>query len=86
MMIVGQIERRLVAPFYLDVLHGNLVALAPSASRQDEIVRQMRAVAGEVTFDVAVGLWSRGWREALMASWWAAVWQWPGVAARSGRC
>jgi hypothetical protein len=42
MLIVGQIERRLVAPFYMDVLHGNLVALAPSASRQDEIVRQMR--------------------------------------------
>lgn len=39
----------------------------------------MQAVASEATFDVAVELWSRGWREALMASWWAAVWQWPGL-------
>ena len=76
---MGEIERRLVAPFYMDVLHGNLVALASSASRQDEIVREMRAVASEATFDVAVHLWSRGWREALMASWWAAVWRWPGL-------
>jgi hypothetical protein len=65
----------------MDVLHGNLVALAPSGSRQDEIVCQMRAVA-EATFDVAVGLWSRGWRAALMASWWAAVWRWPRVAGQ----
>ena len=67
-MVVGEIERRLVAPFYMDVLHGNLVALASSASRQDEIVHQMQAVASEATFDVAVHLWQRGWREALMAS------------------
>jgi hypothetical protein len=77
MLVVDQIERRVVAPFYLDVLHGNLVALAPSASLQDQIVRQMRVVAAEVTLDTAVYLWSRGWRQALMASWWAAVWQWP---------
>lgn len=77
MLVVGQIERRFVAPFYMDVHHGNLVALAPSASRQDEIVQEMRVAAPEVTFDAAVYLWSRGWREALMASWWAAVWQWP---------
>lgn len=81
-MIVGEIERRLVAPFYLDVLHGNLVALAPLASRQDQIVYQMQAVAAEATFDVAVYLWSRGWREALMASWWAAVWRWPELAGQ----
>ena len=77
MLAVRQIERRFVAPFYMDALYGNLVARASSASRQDEIVREMRFAAPEVTLDTAVYLWSRGWREALMASWWAAVWQWP---------
>jgi hypothetical protein len=77
MLIVRHVKRRFVAPFYMDVLHGNLVALASSACRQDEIVREMRAVAPEVSLDTAVYLWSQGWREALMASWWAAVWQWP---------
>ena len=74
---MGHIERMFIAPFYMHVLHGNLVALAPLASGQDEIVREMRAIAPEMTFATAVYLWSQGWREALMASWWAAVWQWP---------
>jgi hypothetical protein len=42
----------------------------------------MRVVAPDVTFATAVYLWSRGWREALMASWWAAVWQWPETVDR----
>lgn len=82
MLVVEQIERRFVAPFYLHVLHGNMAAAAKSAGRQEEIVREMQAVAPDVTFDLAVYLWSQGWREALMASWWAAVWRWPGLAGQ----
>lgn len=80
MAVVDQIERRFVAPFYLHVLHGNLAVLP--AIRQDEIVREMQAVAADMTFEVAVRLWPQGWREALMASWWAAVWRWPGLVGQ----
>lgn len=65
MPAMEQIERRFVVPFYLHVLHGNMAAAASPPSGQDEIVRKMRAVAGDVTFDIAVRLWSQGWREAI---------------------
>ena len=66
----------LVAPFYLAVLHGNMVSPG-FRGRPDELLQQMRAVAPAVTLENALYLWPRGWREGLMASWWAAVWRWP---------
>ncbi len=45
-------------------------------------MRKMETMAADVTFDVAVFLWSRGWREALMASWWAGVWRGAGLVGQ----
>jgi hypothetical protein len=78
MPVVDEIASRFVAPFYLKVLHGNVVG-ERYASRRLQVQAEMAAVAGEVTFDVALELWPRGWREGLMASWWAAVWRWSRV-------
>lgn len=70
------INRRYVAPFYLDVLHGNLLRL--DDEKRALLVQQMRAAATTVTVEIAESLWrSGGWREAMMASWWAACWRWP---------
>jgi Family of unknown function (DUF6000) len=84
MSAVNEVERRLVAPFYLKVLHGNVVS-PKSAGERDAVLRQMRAVAGTVSLDDAVYLWARGWRASLMASWWAAVWRWPEAVDQVGR-
>ncbi len=75
---VDEITAKFVVPFYLEILHGNVVNQAPAADHEAALAR-MRAVAPEVTFDIALDLWPRGWREGLMASWWAAVWRWPGL-------
>jgi hypothetical protein len=78
MPAVDEITSRLVTPFYLRVLHGNVVSPG-CAGERDALLMQMRAVAPAVTFGDALHLWPRGWRESLMASWWAAVWRWPEV-------
>ena len=80
MPLVEQIESRFVAPFYLHVLHGNLVAASESASRQDEIGRKMQAVAADVTFDVAV--WSRAGKKHSSPRGGPAVWRWPGLVGQ----
>jgi hypothetical protein len=78
---VDEITSRLVAPFYLRVLHGNMVS-SMGAGERDGLLRQMRAVAPAVTFGDALQLWPAGWRQSLMASWWAAVWRWPEVVGQ----
>jgi hypothetical protein len=45
---VNDIEDKLVTPFYLKVLHGNLVTQVPGRE-QEVILGQMSAVAGAVT-------------------------------------
>lgn len=80
---MSEAESRLVTPFYLRVLHGNLVSPALARER-GTVLRQMRAVAATVTLADAEYLWMRGWRASLMASWWAAVWRWPETADRVG--
>ena len=72
---MDEVTAKLVAPFYRAVLHGNVVN--GLSGDPDEVLRQMRAAAQVVTFQDALYLWPRGWREGLMASWWAAVWRWP---------
>jgi hypothetical protein len=72
---VDSLASRYVASFYLKVLHGNLVTLP--ASERDELSAGMQLVAGDVTLDDAEALWPGGWREGLMASWWAGLWRWP---------
>ena len=62
---------RLVKPFYLDVLGGNLLHAAPDA--RGAIEQAMRAAARTIRPGELADLLRRGWREALMAGWWAAV-------------
>jgi Family of unknown function (DUF6000) len=81
---VDEAAARLVAPFYLNVLHGNLTGLA--ASEQATVKDEMRGVAAEVTLDVARSLWQMlEWRCNIMASWWATVWGWPEAATEVER-
>jgi hypothetical protein len=60
---------RFVAPFYLRVLHGNLVA-PTSEDEEAVLITEMKSVSRDVTVEICQELWSRGWREGLMASWW----------------
>ena len=76
---MDEIRSRFVAPFYLQCLHGNLVSLNPD--EQYQLVQEMRAVAPQVTLDVANALWAADWRSAWMASWWAGVRRWPNAVA-----
>ena len=62
---------RLVTPFHLDVLHGNLLAASPDAHGATE--HAMRAAARTIGPSELADLLPHGWREALMAAWWAAV-------------
>ena len=62
---------RLVTPFHLDVLHGNLLAASPDARGATE--HAIRAAARTIGPGELADLLPRGWREALMAGWWAAV-------------
>jgi hypothetical protein len=62
---------RLVTPFQLDVLHGNLLAAPPDA--RGAIEHAMRAAARTIGPGELADLLPRAWREALMAGWWAAV-------------
>ncbi|MEI8058268.1 MAG: DUF6000 family protein [Actinomycetes bacterium] len=81
---MDEVAARLVAPFYLNVLHGNLTRLTPS--EQDSLRAQMRAVATEVSLDDARSLWAlMEWRCNIMASWWATVWGWPEAAVEVER-
>jgi hypothetical protein len=72
---VNDIEDKLVRPFYLKILHGNLVTQV-SGREQEMLLEQMRTVIGTITFEDIIYLWTRGWRASLMASWWAAVRRW----------
>jgi hypothetical protein len=57
-----------------DTLHAaDAEVLSAGQTCRGEIARQMRAVASEATFDMAVHLWSRGWRGSLDAFVVAAV-------------
>lgn len=78
---MDEITSRFVVPFYLHVLHGNVVYLHRRGERA-KVLKQMRAAAALVTFEEALHLWPGGWRESLMASWWSAVWQWPEVTSQ----
>ena len=62
---------RLVKPFYLDVLGGNLLHAVPDA--RGAIEQAIRAAARTIRPGELADLLRRGWREALMAGWWAAV-------------
>ena len=59
---MDEITSRLVAPFYLRVVHGNVVR-SMGAGERAAVLRQMRAVAPAVTFGDALQLWPAGWRE-----------------------
>jgi hypothetical protein len=75
-MRVDELAARFVAPFYLDVLHGNLTGLG--APEQTTLRDGMRSVAADISLDVAQALWAvEEWRCNIMASWWATVWGWP---------
>ncbi|HCU91771.1 MAG TPA: hypothetical protein DHU96_03160 [Actinobacteria bacterium] len=63
---MDEITSRFVVPFYLHVLHGNVVYLRRRCERV-KVLKQMRAVAGLVTFENAPHLWPIGWQESLMA-------------------
>ena len=58
---MNDIEDKLLTPFYLKVLHGNLVTQVPGRE-QEVILGQMSAVARTVTFEDVAYLWTRGWR------------------------
>jgi hypothetical protein len=80
---VNDIEDKLVTPFYLKILHGNVVTQV-SGLEQEMLLEQMRTVVGTIAFEDITYLWTRGWRASLMASWWAAVRRWPEAVDRVG--
>jgi len=58
-----EVTSRLFAPFYLKVLHGNVMSPG-CADERDALLAQMRAVAPAVTFRGHADPWPKGWREA----------------------
>jgi hypothetical protein len=59
--------------FYLNIMDGFPYDSTDDYQRIDALEEEMRRVAPQVTDLVVQAMWNAGWREALMASWWAGI-------------
>ena len=62
-----------VHPFYLNIQFGLNLEAPPGYSSLAALEDAMVRTAPEVSDHDVLALWNAGWREALMASWWAGI-------------